>query len=79
MLAERRLALIGMQRREATLCLQDNWVQAKRKGRGGPRVGSKEKVGFTGGWSEDEEEGRGRWHGVSRAGQDGVRGEEAEW
>lgn len=43
-LAERRgLALLGTQRREATLCLQDNWAQTRRKGRGGPRVGSKEK------------------------------------
>lgn len=70
MLAERRrLALIGTQRREAALCLQDHWVCSRRKGRGGLRVGSKEKAGFTRGWSGDEEEGRGRWPGVKgRAG-----------
>lgn len=51
------------------MCLQDHWVHAKRKGRGGLRVGRKEKAGFTSGWSEDEEEGRGRWPGVrGRAG-----------
>lgn len=50
MLAERRtLALIGTQRREALLCLQDSWVQAKRKGKRGPRVESKEKACFPGG------------------------------
>lgn len=38
------LALIGMQRREATLCLQDNWVQVERKGRRGPRAEGKEKA-----------------------------------
>lgn len=70
MLAERRrLALIGTQRRGATLCLQEHWVHAKRKGRGGLRVGSKEKAGFTSRCSEDEKEGRGRWPGVKgRAG-----------
>lgn len=44
--AERTLALIGRQRREGALCLQDNWVQAERKRRGGLRVESKEKAGF---------------------------------
>lgn len=43
MLAERTLALIGTQRSY----LQDNWVQAKRKGRRGQRIESKEKAGFT--------------------------------
>lgn len=46
MLAEgRMLSLIGRQRREAHLCLPDSWVQAKRKGKRGPRVESKEGAG----------------------------------
>lgn len=46
MLAERRvLALIGRQRREAHLCLPDSGVQAKRKGKSGPRVEGKEGAG----------------------------------
>lgn len=48
MLAERRLALIGRQRREAHLCLSDSWIQAKRKGKRDSRVESKERARPTG-------------------------------
>lgn len=54
------LALIGTQRS----CLQDNWVQAKRKGKRGRRRERKAKAGLTGGLESRQERG-----GLGRGGQ----------
>lgn len=58
---------MGRQRREAPLWPQDNWVQARRKRKRGPRAQSKEKADFSRGvelrGGSREREGAG-WEGL---------------